>query len=326
MARQRKWAMRTTLRAAAVLAGTVGGLSGAAYGTLTRQTRNARRVMAVPGWAPFRADGVYTPRGMGPLPPAQFDTDTDLLTLAVLGDSTAAGLGVDHPEELPGVLLARGLAEEAGRPVLLDTYALSGSSSRRLDEQLRAVLPAPPTTALIMVGPNDIRDRIPPATAAALLGAAVAELRAAGTAVIVGTCPDLGVVRRIPQPLRGFVRAWSIRLARLQRDAVNQAGGHPVALADLLAPEFLSRPEALFSTRDGLHPSAAGYEAACSVLLPALCSALGVWGGGPVPPAPARSAFVDSRWWPRRVAASADRGLRRMTQRRRTQRLGGVAP
>ncbi len=321
--------MRATFRAAAVLAGAVGGLWGAAYGTLNRQTRTTRRVMAVPGWAPLRADGVYTPSGAGPLPPADFATgtylqrrsiDPDILTLAVIGDSTAAGLGVDRPEELPGVLLARNLAEEAGMPVQLDTYAISGSSSRRLAEQLRAALLSPPDAALIMVGPNDIRDRVPPATSAALLGAAVAALRAEGTAVVVGTCPDLGVVRPIPQPLRGFVRAWSIALARLQRDAVNQAGGHPVALADLLAPEFLSRPEALFSTRDGLHPSAAGYEAACSVLLPALCSALGVWGGGPVPPAPIRSV-VAARRWPSRVAASADRGLRRVTER-----LGGVAP
>lgn len=319
--------MRTTLRAAAMLAGAVGGLSGAAYGTLTRQTRNARRVMTVRGWAPLRADGVYTPQGAGPLPPSEFATDPDLLTLAVIGDSTAAGLGVEQPEELPGVLLARNLAEEAGLPVQLDTYAISGSSSRRLAEQLRAVLLSPPTAALIMVGPNDIRDRVPPATSAALLGAAVTALRAEGAAVVVGTCPDLGVVRPIPQPLRSFVRAWSITLARLQRDAVNEAGGHPVALADLLAPEFLSRPEALFSTRDGLHPSAAGYEAACSVLLPALCSALGIWAGGAVPPAPLRSAVAAARWWPSRVAASADRGLRRVAQGRRPiQRIGGVAP
>lgn len=313
--------VHATLRAAAVLAGAVGGLSGAAYGTLNRQTRNARRVMAVPGWAPLRADGVYPPRGRGPLPPVEFAADPDLLTLAVIGDSTAAGLGVDHPEELPGVLLARNLADEGNRPVQLDTYAISGSSSRRLGEQLRAVLLAPPSAALIMVGPNDIRDRVPPATSAALLGTAVAELRAVGTAVVVGTCPDLGVVRRIPQPLRSFVRVWSIGLARLQREAVSEAGGHAVALADLLAPEFLSRPELLFSTRDGLHPSAAGYEAACSVLLPALCSALGVWGGGAVPPAPARSTVGAARWWPSRVVASADRGLRRMTAR-----LGGVSP
>ncbi|MQA16006.1 MAG: SGNH/GDSL hydrolase family protein [Pseudonocardiaceae bacterium] len=312
--------MRATVRAAAILAGTIGGLSGAALGTLSRQTRSARRVLAVPGWVPLRADGVYTPDGSGPVPRAALPASADIVTLAVLGDSTAAGLGVDRPEDLPGVVLARNLADEAGRPVQLDTYAISGSSSRRLADQVRAALLSPPEAALIMVGANDIRDWVPPATAATLLGTAVSALRSAGAAVVTGTCPDLGVVRPIPQPTRAFVRNWSITLARLQREAVRQAGGHPVPLADLLAPEFLSRPEALMSRRDGLHPSAAGYEAACSVLLPALCSALGVWGGGAVAPAPTRSASVDARRWSNRVAASADRGLRRVTER-----LGGVA-
>ncbi|MGH3980671.1 MAG: SGNH/GDSL hydrolase family protein [Pseudonocardiaceae bacterium] len=304
--------MRGMLRSAAVLAGTVGGLSGAAYGMLIRQTRSAQRVLEIPGWMPLRADGVYLPDASGPVPPSELFADVDVLTLAVLGDSSAAGLGVDTPDQLPGVLLARGLAEESGRPVQLDTHAISGSTSQRLAGQLDTALVNPPDAALIMVGANDVKVRILPSTSAALLGAAVASLRAAGAAVVVGTCPDLGAIRPIPQPLRSVVRSWSLTLARLQREAVLRAGGHPVALADLLTPEFLAQPDALFS-RDRLHPSAAGYEATCSVLLPALCSALGVWGGGPPPHAPVRSAPTDARRWTTRITASADRGLRRVT-------------
>lgn len=304
--------MSGMLRSAFVLAGAMGGLSGAAYAMLIRQSRSARRVLEVPGWAPLRADGVYAPDGSGPAPPAYLPAAADVLTLAVLGDSSAAGLGVDTPDQLPGVLLARGLAEESGRPVQLDTHAISGSTSRRLAAQLDTALVDPPDAALIMIGANDIKMRIPPATSAALLGNAVAVLRATGTAVVVGTCPDLGAIRPIPQPLRGIVRSWSLSLARLQREAVLRAGGHPVALADLLAPEFLAQPDVLFS-RDRLHPSAAGYEAACSVLLPALCSALGVWAGGAVPQPPARSAIADAQSWTARIAASVDRGLRRVS-------------
>ncbi|MGH3946662.1 MAG: hypothetical protein ACRDSI_16690, partial [Pseudonocardiaceae bacterium] len=108
---------------------------------------------------------------------------------------------------------------------------------------------------------------------ATLLGEAVSSLRATGTTVVVGTCPDLGAVRPIPQPLRAIARTSSLALARLQRDAVRRAGGLPVSLADVLARELLIQPDALFS-RDRFHPSAAGYQAACSVLLPPLCSAL----------------------------------------------------
>lgn len=303
--------MRGTWRAAAVLAGAVGGLSGVAYGTLTRQSRRAHDAIVIRGWTPLRADGVYTPDGRGPIAPADVDADVDVLALAAIGDSSAAGLGVDSPDELPGVVLARGLAEEIGRPVRLDTFASSGRTSHALAEQVDTALVDPPGAVLIMIGANDVKMHILPTTSAVLLGEAVTRLRAAGAAVVVGTCPDLGAIRPIPQPLRTVVRTWSLVLSRMQSEAVLRAGGHPVPLADLLAPEFLSQPDALFS-RDRLHPSAAGYEAACSVLLPALCSTLGVWGGGPLPRTPGRSAAADARRWTNRASVLADRGLRRV--------------
>ena len=292
---------------AAVAVGGIGAASVAAYGMFTEQTRRARQAMGPPVGAPLRADGVYLPDGRGPLPPAELSVDDPPLNLAVLGDSTAAGLGVDTPDELPGVLLARGLAEEAGRPVRLDTHALVGSNSRALRIQVDTALTLEPDAALVMVGANDVKTWMPPGAAAVLLGETVAALREAGVAVVVGTCPDLGVVAVIPQPLRSVARGWGLALARMQRDAVLRAGGHPVPLADLLAPEFLTRAE--FFSRDRFHPSAAGYEAAVSVLLPALCSALGVWGGGPVPAPPTRSTTADARRVSRRLADLADHWL-----------------
>jgi lysophospholipase L1-like esterase len=323
-------------RTTAVLVGAGGAMAGAVYG-MVQQGRRARTSMAIPNWFPFRADGVYLPDGTGPLPPAGYPGD--VLSLAVLGDSSAAGLGVDRPDDLPGVVLARGLAEEADRPVRLDTLAICGCTSRGLGDQVDAALVASPHAALIMIGANDVARRLPPRESAKFVGEAVSRLRSTGTAVVVGTCPDLGVVRAIPQPLRAVARTWSLALARLQRDAVLRAGGLPVPVADLLAVEFLTQPR-LFS-RDHFHPSTAGYDAACSVLLPALCSALGVWGGGlPVPhpavrapssgPRPATTGPVAARApapdavaspdqsWGNRAAAALDRGMRRI----RGQALG----
>src|SRR5699024_781590 len=130
--------------------------------------------------------------------------------------------------------------------------------------------------AVILVGANDVTGMQAPRTASAQLGSAVARLRGNGAAVIVGTCPDLGVITAIPQPLRSVTRRWGLRLARLQSSATRAAGGHPVPLADLLAPEFLAAPEKLLSP-DRFHPSAAGYGLAAEQLLPVLCSALDVW-------------------------------------------------
>ena len=302
-------------RMTAVLVGAGGAMAGAAYG-LTELGKRTRRTLAIPGWFPFRADGVYLADGTGPLAPAA--CTGDVFTLAVLGDSSAAGLGVDQPDELPGVVLARGLAEEAGRPVRLDTLATCGCTSRRLSGQIDAALTDPPHAALIMIGANDVTLRMPPRESAKLLGDAVARLRGAGTAVVVGTCPDLGSIRAIPQPLRAIARTWSRSLARLQREAVLRAGGLPVPIGDLLALEFSTQP-ALFS-RDRFHPSTAGYDAACSVLLPALCSVLGVWGDEPIPqPVRGTAAVrapvgnpVPGTGWSSRTAAVLDRGMRRV--------------
>ncbi|SHG55198.1 Lysophospholipase L1 [Streptoalloteichus hindustanus] len=303
------------LRTVAFATGALGGLSGAAYGLLTEQSRRARRVIGVPETPPLRADGVYLPDGSGPFAPDDTDNADNAaaagtpLTFAVLGDSSAAGVGVDAPEELPGVLLALGLAAEAERPVRLVTHAISGATTRELPGQVDAALVEPPDLALVIIGANDVTTQLSVRTSAELLGEQVARLRAAGVSVVVGTCPDLGAIRPIPQPLRSVARTWSLALARAQRRTVAAAGGQPVPLADLLSPEFLTRPAELFST-DQFHPSAAGYAAAREVLLPALCVAAAVW-SGPVPAAPARSATAEARRPTARIVSRLNRALRR---------------
>jgi len=262
--------MQHLVRNAAVVV----GATGAVYGVLSQQGRRARRNIVIPGWRPFLADGVYLPDGTGPHPTAIPDF-AGAIRMAMLGDSLAAGLGVDGPEQLPGAVLALGLAQDSGRPVQLDTFAMCGCTSRRLGGQVDTVLLNPPQVAVIMIGANDVTRRIPPWESAKLLGDAVSRLRAAGATVIVGTCPDLGTIRSIPQPLRTLAHTSSLTLARLQREAVDRAGGLTVPLAQLLAHDFLTQPETLFS-RDHYHPSSAGYAAACTVLLPVLCTALRV--------------------------------------------------
>lgn len=297
------------LRLAAALTGTVGGLSGAAYGLLNEQSRRARRVIGVNADPPLRGDGLYLPASAElPRDPTDPRAD-DVVRFAVLGDSTAAGLGVDSPDELPGVLLAHGLVDELECPVALSTHAIVGTTSRGLAAQVDIVLRStPPQLALVLIGANDVTSRLPARESARLLGDAVSRLTDAGVSVVVGTCPDLGAIRPIPQPLRSVARMLSLSLGKAQRQAVESAGGHAVPLADLLSPEFLTRPTELFSP-DRFHPSAAGYQAAVELLLPALCHAIGRWSGAPVPHAPTRSAAAEARRPTRRVIARLNRRL-----------------
>src|SRR6266498_3136588 len=248
-------------------AGSVGGLSGAAYGLLTGQSRRARSIIGLPTDLPLNADGLYFPDGSGPVAARRVD---DSLSFAMLGDSLAAGLGAELPDQLPGVRLARGLADELGRPVRLATHAISGSRTTDLEEQVDRALIDPPDLALVIIGGNDVTTRTSISTSATLLSRQVTRLREAGTTVVVGTCPDLAIVLPIPQPLRTIVSRYSLSLARAQRRVLEQIGVRAVSIAALLTPEFLARPQELFSA-DRFHPNGRGYEFASNVLLAPLC-------------------------------------------------------
>jgi phospholipase/lecithinase/hemolysin len=119
-----------------------------------------------------------------------------------------------------------------------------------------------------------VRDKLSVRESARLLREQVSALRDAGVSVVVGTCPDLGAIQPIPQPLRMIAHVWSLLLASAQRSAVQRAGGTAVPLAALLSGKFTARAAELFSA-DQFHPNALGYELAVAVLLAPLCAAAG---------------------------------------------------
>ncbi|AGL26557.1 hypothetical protein J113_07535 [Mycobacterium tuberculosis CAS/NITR204] len=87
--------------------------------------------------------------------------------------------------------------------------------------------------------------------------------------MVVGTCPDLGVITAITRRCARW-HTRGVRLARAQTAAVKAAGGVPVPLGHLLAPKFRAMPELMFSA-DRYHPSAPAYALARPGL-PARCA------------------------------------------------------
>ncbi|WP_222192317.1 SGNH/GDSL hydrolase family protein [Modestobacter italicus] len=254
------------LATGAVYGGGGVGLAGAALVTLLREEARAARRKVVARTAkadPPTGNGVYG-RGRG-----------KPLVLTVLGDSSAVGLGVEDPGETPGVLIAAALTELAERPVRLAKFARSGAVSKDLAAQVDLALLEHPDVAVIMIGANDVTSRARPADSVRALAEAVRRLVAADCQVVVGTCPDLGTIRPISQPLRLLARRWSRQLAAAQTIAVVAEGGRTVSLGSVLGPSFAT-DRGLFSN-DEFHPSAAGYAAAAASLLPSVADALGVW-------------------------------------------------
>ncbi|SRX93954.1 hypothetical protein MSP7336_02201 [Mycobacterium shimoidei] len=269
------------LAAAGALASTGTAFVGA-RNLLIGQAQHARKVIPRATKAPPRADGIYTPGG-GPVQRWERGTPVDL-HLMIFGDSTATGYGCRDADEVPGVRIARGLAEQTGKRVRLSTKAIVGATSKGLSGQVDAMFVAgpPPDAAVIMIGANDVTALNGIRPSARRLGAAVQRLCASGAAVVVATCPDFGVITAIPQPLRWVARTRGLQLARAQAAAVKAAGGVPVPLANLLSSSFRHSPALLLSD-DRYHPSAAGYALVADQLLPALCRALGISTGDLTP-------------------------------------------
>lgn len=200
----------------------------------------------------------------------------------MLGDSTSVGYGTSTADELPGVILARGVARHLDRPVRLMSYGLTGARTSDLASQLEKCLVDAPDVCIILIGANDLRDMVPPWRSAALLGESVAKLTGLGIPVVAGTCPDFGVIIGIPQPLRGLLGTLSTGLATLQHRAVTEAGGATVPLGRLVGPQFAGKPE-MFA-RDHFHPSGAGYGRAMAAMLPVTIAELA--------PSPEQSAWA----------------------------------
>ncbi|OIJ63020.1 SGNH/GDSL hydrolase family protein [Streptomyces mangrovisoli] len=254
--------------------GGVGLVGAAAVGLLLAEVRLAKRhVGNGNGSTPHVpvADGLY---GIG------YDTPgVPALRLLVLGDSTAAGQGVHRAGQTPGALLASGLSAVAERPVRLRNVAQPGAQSDDLDRQVALALADPegaPDVCVIMIGANDVTHRMPPTRSVRHLAAAVRRLRTAGAEVVVGTCPDLGTIEPVQQPLRWIARRASRQLAAAQTIGTVEQGGRTVSLGDLLGPEFAANPRELFGP-DNYHPSAEGYATAAMAVLPTMCAALGLW-------------------------------------------------
>lgn len=252
---------RTRRVATAALVGGGATFSGF-YAFLIGEAMLARRAIGTTDARPPTPDGLYGEAHSG-----------RTIRCLVIGDSAAVGYGMTTAETTPTGLLGVGLAHMLDAQVEMRCHAVVGAQTSDLKGQIALADDFEPDVAVIVVGTNDVTHRVPPRRSARMLADVVTQLTADGCQVIVGTCPDLGTVRPILQPLREVARVWSRRLARQQTIATVGAGGRAVSLGDLLGGLFREQLDVMFG-EDRFHPSAAGYANMVSVLIPAVAAAL----------------------------------------------------
>lgn len=180
--------------------------------------------------------------------------------LAVLGDSTAAGVGATwHRDALAGQL-AVAVAAKTGQEVSWRAVARSGATSQTARELVPGLVDGDwrPDVVVVAVGVNDLKnlrplrawDRDVPALLAAI------DTATGGAAMLVCGMAPVSRFPALPQPLRA---AMALRAVAMDNTLRRVAGDRHVPVDPALIG-------AGFFAEDGFHPSSRGYAAWAATL------------------------------------------------------------
>lgn len=174
--------------------------------------------------------------------------------LVVLGDSVAAGVGVEHHGESLAGALAHRIAAAEGRPVAWTVIARGGLTAAGVRELMagRGEL-AEADHVVVSVGVNDTKDLHSDGRWRRELGLLLDDLVAAapGARVVLMGIPPMEMFPSLPQPLAWILGSRSRRMDRIGREV---AAARPAVLR--MEAEPVGDLPSPFAT-DGFHPSPA---------------------------------------------------------------------
>jgi lysophospholipase L1-like esterase len=178
--------------------------------------------------------------------------DAPLLDLLILGDSSAAGVGVARQEAALSGQLIRLLAQH--RPIAWRLEARTGVSTASILHHLQRHPPLQAETVLVVLGVNDIT-KLTPLRRLLRQRAALYRLlktQAGAQRILVTGLPPMGRFPLLPQPLRWVIGRRAARFdAALARQA-EALGCVYMRQAIPFAPELMAA--------DGFHPGPAAYQ------------------------------------------------------------------
>lgn len=120
------------------------------------------------------------------------------LRIAVVGESTAAGCGVEQQEEGFTGQFARELSVRTGRPVDWSVHGRYGATARRIRYRLLPELDTGLHVVALLAGVNDVLTRRSPQDWGDDLGAVVGELAQRADQVVVTGIPPFAEFPSIP--------------------------------------------------------------------------------------------------------------------------------
>jgi lysophospholipase L1-like esterase len=179
-----------------------------------------------------------------------------VLRLLIVGDSSAAGVGVRTQDEALAGHLTRTLARRSGRRVRWQLVAESGITTVQALALLKQAAPAPAEVAIVVLGVNDVIDQVPSHRAVQQRAELVDWLREHTSVrhVVFAPLPPVHRFPLLPQPLRHVMGRDALRHdAAVARWAATREDVSHVPIDYALGAEHMAD--------DGFHPGEPVYRA-----------------------------------------------------------------
>ncbi|WP_299043052.1 SGNH/GDSL hydrolase family protein [uncultured Tateyamaria sp.] len=175
------------------------------------------------------------------------------LRVLIVGDSSAAGVGVDHQTDALAGRLVHHLG--AGHGLSWSLEAKSGWTSRQACHALEQLAPAAVDLAVIAVGVNDVKNGVHITKWRRNYATILDTLRRrhGATCCVASGVPPLGAFPLLPPPLRGVLGA---RASRFDAVLANLCRDTPTALQ----LPFDAPVDTAQMAQDGFHPGAPVYD------------------------------------------------------------------
>jgi len=190
--------------------------------------------------------------------------------LLVVGDSSAAGVGVERQSRALALPMARRLAADSGRRVHWQLVARSGITTAQALALLREGPPVHADVAVVVTGVNDVVDQVPSHRAVAAREALTNWLRNAAGAhhVVFAPLPPVHQFPALPRPLRWIAGADARRHDRALAAWAATRG-------DVSHVDVGLRLNRGVMARDGFHPGEPVYRQCATMIARHIAARLG---------------------------------------------------